>query len=186
MKLPVVIAGMAATGLLAGGALVLTAEAETSGSSAPNANPPVRTVSVEGVATAPVASTADAEAANAAYRQAMAAAIADGHAKAEYLAEKTGNTIGQAQSVAEGGGYVECPASVEYEGVRPDFGSARGALVAAPVAATRGAVKPTARKVKRPAPKRRRAHKSDLEPLRKADVESCTVSTQVSLVYQMG
>jgi hypothetical protein len=180
MKLPVVIAGMAAAGLLAGGVLVLAAEAETSGSSTPDTTAPLRTVSVEGVATAPVAVAASAEAAIAAYRQAMASAIADGHAKAEYLAEKTANTIGQAQSVAEGGGYIECPADVEYEGAQPDFGSARGvAFAPAAASAPAGRIKATARKVKRPAKRKRHG-------ARKSAVESCTLSTQVSLVYQMG
>ena len=43
-------AGMAATGLLAGGVLVLAAEAETTSSSTPATSAPLRTVSVEGVA----------------------------------------------------------------------------------------------------------------------------------------
>ncbi len=35
MRIPIVVAGMAATGLLAGGVLVLAAEAETTSSSTP-------------------------------------------------------------------------------------------------------------------------------------------------------
>ncbi len=95
-------------------------------------------MSVQGVATAPVISTASAEAAIAAYRQAMAAAIADGQAKAQYLAEKSGATLGQVQSIGEGGGYIECPEGVEYEGAQPDFGSGGPVFEA-------GAVAPAAR-----------------------------------------
>ncbi len=185
MKLPIVVAGMAAAGLLAGGVLVLAAEAETTGSSTPSTSAPLRTVSVEGVANAPVASSASSETAIAAYRQAMAAAITDGQAKAQFLAEKTGATLGQVQSIGEGGGYIECPTGVEYEGAQPDFGSDRGPVfagTAAPVA--RAVASPTNHtvKVKRPAAKPK--HKR--HAAKKSAAQSCTLSTQVALVYQMG
>jgi hypothetical protein len=181
MRIPIVVAGMAATGLLAGGVLVLAAEAETTTSSTPSTSAPLRTVSVEGVANAPVASAASSEAAIAAYRQAMAAAITDGQAKAQFLAEKTGATLGQVQSIAEGGGYIGCPTGVEYEGAQPDFGSARTPVFAAASA-------PAAR-----APGTSNAHKA--KPLakhhkrrsaKKSAAESCTLSTQVTLIYQLG
>lgn len=179
MRLPIVVAGMAATGLLAGGVLVLAAEAETTSSSTPQTSAPLRTVGVEGVAKVPIATTASSEAAIAAYRQAMAAAITDGQAKAQFLAEKAGATLGQVQSIAEGNGYVQCPGEVEYEGAQPDFGSGSvlERAVSAPAAAP---ALEKAHKAKPPAKhhKRRTAKKSA--------VESCTVSTQVALVYQLG
>lgn len=88
-----------------------------------------RTVSVEGVATAPLAQGASA--ATAAYRQAMAAAEADGHQKAEFLVQKVGAVLGEVQSIAEAGGSIECSGGsesgyVEYEGEEPDFGQESG------------------------------------------------------------
>ena len=181
MRIPVVIAGMAAAGLVAGGVLVLAAEAETTSSSTPQTTAPLRTVSVEGVAKAPVATAASSEAAIAAYRQAMAAAIADGQAKAQFLAEKAGATLGQVQSIAEGGGYIQCPEGVEYEGAQPDFGSNRGPVFAAAGApAAKGRATPTAHRAKPPAKHRKR------RTAVKSAAESCTVSTQVALVYQLG
>jgi Protein of unknown function (DUF541) len=180
MRLPIVVAGMAATGLLAGGVLVLAAGAETTSSSTPSTSAPLRTVSVEGVANAPVDSVASSEAAIAAYRQAMAAAITDGQAKAQFLAEKAGATLAQVQSIAEGGGYVGCPAGVEYEGAQPDFGSARGEVFAAAAPAASGRVTPAIHKATAKG-KRHKRHSA-----RKSAAEGCTVSTQVTLVYQLG
>jgi hypothetical protein len=177
MKIGVAVAGMAAAGLVAGGVLVLAAEAETTTTSTPSASAPLRTVSVEGVASEPVSSSASAEAATTAYRQAMAAAITDGQAKAQFLAEKAGATLGQVQSIGEGGGYIGCPTGVEYEGVQPDFGSNRGPVFAAAAPAAKGVATPTVHKTKKHH-KRRVAKKSA--------AESCTLSTQVALVYQMG
>src|SRR5580704_2541868 len=103
MKIAIAVAGMAATGLVAGGVLVMAACAETTSTPAPT--PALRTVSVQGVASEPLASTSSAETATTVYRQAMAAAILDGQAKAQFLAEKAGTTLGQAQNIGEGGGY---------------------------------------------------------------------------------
>jgi hypothetical protein len=180
MRIPIVVAGMVATGLVAGGVLVLAAEAETSTTSTPPASAPLRTVSVQGVAVAPVASSASAETAIAAYRQAMAAATADGKAKAQFLAEKSDATLGQVQSIGEGNGYIQCPEGVEYEGAQPDFGSG-APVVAAPIAV--GRVTPRLRKahVTQPPAKHRKRHSA-----RKATAASCTLSTQVALIYQLG
>lgn len=180
MRIATAAAGMAATGLLAGGALVMTAKAETSPTTA-TASPPLRTVSVQGVASAPVDPAASAAIATAAYRQAMAAAIADGQSKAQFLAEKTSATLGAVQSIGEGGGDIQCPEGVEYQGAQPDFGSNSGVRVfaAAPMAAGRA---PTAHRApaRRPPVKRRKKHSA-----KKAAAESCTLSTQVALVYQL-
>ncbi len=172
---------MAAAGLLAGGVLVLAAEAETTSSSTPQTTAPLRTVSVEGVANAPVNIAASSEAAIAAYRQAMAAAIADGQAKAQFLAEKAGATLGQVQSIGEGGGYIECPAAQGYEGAHPDFGSSRGPVFAAAAPAAKGRATPTVHNPPAKHRRRRSARKSAFPA-----VETCTLSTQVALVYQLG
>lgn len=182
MRIPFAIAGMAAAGLVAGGVIVMAAEAETTTTSTPAASAPLRTVSVQGVANEPLDSAASAETATTVYRQAMAGAIVDGQAKAQFLAEKTTATLGQVQSISEGGGSISCPEGIEYVGGQPDFGS--GASVApvfagavqAPVA--KGHAPPTVGKA--PAKHRRRRHSA-----KKSATESCTLSTQVALVYQL-
>ena len=134
------------------------------------------------MATAPVTSTASAEAATAAYRQAMAAAITDGQAKAQFLAEKAGATLGQVQSIGEGGGYIQCPEGVEYEGAQPDFGSAEARCSRRHPRPRREAPAQRRRSTKRP-PK---ANTTKRHSARKSAAESCTLSTQVALVYQLG
>jgi hypothetical protein len=172
MRIVVVAVAIAVVGLLAAGALGIAGGAETP---APTPTAPQRTVSVEGVAGVPVASEASAEAANAAYRQAMAAAIADGQGKAQFLAEKSGGTLGAVQSVSEGGGYIQCPGELEYQGAQPDFGQGAPVISAGrAVAAPRAVVH--ARRVSRHR-KRRRA--------RKAIAQTCALSTQVALVYAL-
>jgi hypothetical protein len=179
MRIPIVVASMAAAGLVAAGVLVMAAEAETTSSSTAPTSAALRTVSVEGVASAPVGSSASAEAATGVYRQAMAAAIADGLSKARFLAEKAGATLGQVQSIGEGGGYIGCPTGTEYEGAQPDFGYARGPVFSAAAApAAKGGATPTLHKAPTKHHRRRSA--------KKAAAESCTLSTQVTLVYQMG
>ncbi len=174
MRIVVVAVAIAAVGLLAAGALGIAGGAETP-TPAPTA--PQRSVSVEGVAGVPVASEASAEAANAGYRQAMAAAIADGQGKAQFLAEKSGATLGAVQSVGEGGGYIQCPGELEYQGAQPDFGQGAPVISAGSVAAA------APRAVQRPrhaSTKRRKRHGA-----RKATVQTCTLSTQVALVYAL-
>jgi Protein of unknown function (DUF541) len=176
MRIAIAVAGMAATGLVAGGVLVMAASAETTSTPAPT--PALRTVSVQGVASEPLASTSSAETATTVYRQAMAAAILDGQAKAQFLAEKAGTTLGQTQNIGEGGGYISCPEGVEYQGGQPDFGSGSSSGVVAPLAESRAAP-PTVHRAP-PAKKPRKRHSA-----RKAAAESCTLSTQVALVYQL-
>jgi hypothetical protein len=153
---------------------------------------PVRTVSVEGVAEVPVAQGANRETATAAYRQGMAAAISDGHSKAEYMVGKAGGTLGAVQSIAEDGGSIECTEGeapenyARYEGQEPDFGSVAtdsyGRFIAAPAAAsaTRG------RSVGAAAPRRHRK-KRKAPAAKKASyvAATCTLSAQVVLVYQI-
>ncbi len=183
MRIAFVVAGLAATVLVAGGVIVMTAGAETTPT--PPASAPVRTVSVQGLANEPIDSAASAEAATAVYRQAMAAAITDGQAKAQFLAEKAGATLGPVHSIGEGGGDIQCPEGEEYQGAQPDFGFAGGEVVgiASPPEAA-GRATPTIHKapVTRPPAKHHRRHsakKSAAEP-------PCTLSTQIALVYELG
>jgi hypothetical protein len=111
------------------------------------ADPPAGTISVEGVATVGISKTASAAEANAAYRQGLAAAIADWLEKAQFLAGKTGANVGVIDQISEDGGSIGCVLHAEtgplyeyepYEGARPHFGSVGSGirvLEAAPAAA---------------------------------------------------
>jgi hypothetical protein len=148
---------------------------------APTATTPVSTVSVEGVATVPIAQDANLATATSIYRDAMAAAFTDGQSKAEFLSSKAGATLGSVQSIIEGGGYIGCTGGeesdyVEYEGEQPDFGSP--AVSVSPVEAAAKAA-PSTPKVHKPAVKRRKKHPS----AKKASATACTLSTQISLAY---
>jgi hypothetical protein len=147
---------------------------------------PARTVSVDGVASVPVAQGASLAQATLVYREAMAAAVADGQGKAEFLASKTAVTLAGVQSVVEGGGSIQCTGEgteyTEYDGEQPDFGTPEGSAtpVAAPqVAAARpgtSAGKPAAKHPKKKSKKKRPAAKA-------AAATSCTLRTDVTLVY---
>ena len=111
-------------------------------------SPQLRTVSVQGIGSAPVGQHDSAEAATAVYRQAMTNAVTDGQSKAGFLASKAGATLGTVQSIAEGGGYISCSGGeaeyAEYEGGQPDFGSGPQPVgIAAPAASA-----PPVRRVK--------------------------------------
>jgi hypothetical protein len=179
MRLVIPAATVTTVSLIAAGLLgVASAEAPTT-----TAPPP--TVTVQGVATEPIEQTASATTATAVYRQGMADAISDGQAKAQFLASKAGVTLGPVQSIVEGGGYIGCTSSEEssndeYQGAQPDFGSpgVAGSTVAprAIAEASPGVQKPAAthRKKKRKKPS-----------AKQASVTTCTLSTQVSLVYTL-
>jgi Protein of unknown function (DUF541) len=158
------------------------AGAETTTSTTP-ASVPLRTVSVQGVASAPVAPEANGATATAVYRQAMANAVADGQSKAQFLAEKAGATLGAVQSIAEGGGYIECPSGEEYSGEQPDFGYVNGGgiVAGASAPAIAGPRTPSVRKPAVKRPKKRRKPKA-----KAAAAAVCTLSTQVTLAYQLG
>ncbi len=161
-----VTAGLVAANMLG----VASAEAPTT--------TPIRTVSVEGVATVPIAQEANRATATAVYREGMAAAVADGQSKAEFLTGKVAGTLGAVQSIVEGGGSIECKSTeessyAEYKGEQPDFGStAQSVPVLRAEAPAAASPKPLVkrRKKKHPAAK-------------KASAVSCTLSAQVSLVY---
>jgi hypothetical protein len=153
---------------------VAAAEAPTTSTTAP-----VRTIGVEGVATVPVTQGANRATATAAYREGMAAALADGQSKAEFLASKAGVTLSSVQSIAEGGGSISCSSGqeseyVEYQGEQPDFGSSD-----ASVSPLEAAAAPRAPLVRKPTAKARKKHPT----AKKASTAGCTLSTQVSLAY---
>jgi hypothetical protein len=173
VRIAIAASAAATAGLVAAGMLgVATAEAPTS--------PPTRTVSVEGVAIEAIGQSATAAAATAVYRQGMTDAVSDGLAKAQFLASKVGATLGAAQSVVEGGGYISCVGEAEYLGEQPDFGSPGVSIpqsgVTAPV--VRRAAGPAGG---RPLAKHRGARKSP--KAKKATASTCSLSTQVSLSY---
>jgi hypothetical protein len=175
MRIAIAASVAATAGLIAAGMLgVATAEAPTSS--------PARTVNVEGVATEAISQSATAAAATAVYRQGMTDAVSDGIAKAQFLASKVGATLGAAQAVVEGGGYISCVGEAEYLGEQPDFGSPGVSIpqsgVTAP-AVRRGA----APAVGRPLRKHRKRRKTPTA--KKATVSTCSLSTQVSLSYAL-
>jgi hypothetical protein len=153
----------------------------------------LRTVSVEGIGTQPIAQNADAASATGVYRQAMAAAVADGQAKAEFLTGKVGATLGAAQTITEDGGEIECSSGGEegwesYKGEQPDFGNARSAgqvlsSTASPTAASSPS-KESSSAVKRTSSKRHKKHKHPVA--KKATAPGCKLTAQVSLAYIMG
>jgi hypothetical protein len=147
--------------------------------------PPVRTVSVEGVGVAPIATQAGAAEADGAYRQAMANAVSDGQGKAEFLASKTGAALGAVQSITENGGWIQCNGGEEggfYEGAQPDFGSGGGPF---PLGA-RGVAAPTGRAPAVHSTPRRKRRRSSSAPTARRAALSCQVHAQVGLAYQLG
>jgi hypothetical protein len=156
---------------------VASAEAPTSS--------PARTVSVQGVAMVPIAQGANVAAATGVYRQGMAAAVTDGQAKAEFLAGKAGATLGSVQSISEDGGYIGCTggeesSGVEYQGEQPDFGSADVSV--SPIRVSAGVGRPsTAPAVHRPAVRHTKPRKGPTA--KRASATTCTLSTQVTLLY---
>jgi hypothetical protein len=173
----VTVAALTAVGVLG----VAGAETTTT-TTTPAASVPLRTVSVQGVASAPVAPEANAATATAVYRQAMASAVTDGQSKAQYLAEKTGATLGAVQSIAEGGGDIECPGEEEYVGEQPDFGYASGGEIVAG-SNVQALARPRTPGSHKPAVK---PHKKKKRSAKAAAAATCTLSTQVALSYQLG
>jgi hypothetical protein len=140
-------------------------------------SPPSRTISVQGIGTAPVGQRDSAEVATAAYRQAMANAVVDAQSKGSFLATKVGATLGAVQSVVEGGGYINCTGGeseyAQYEGGQPDFGSGPQANgVAAPALGAPSVPRAKSRRAKRRHP-----------AAKKATATSCTLSAQVAVLY---
>jgi hypothetical protein len=144
---------------------------------------PVRTITVDGVASVPIVQGANRAVATAVYREGMAGAVADGQSKAEFLAGKTASTLGNVQSVVEGDGSIECtgeePGSyVQYQGEQPDFGTPEsGSRLIAPEAASAPVHKP---QIAHPKKKKKRKRKPSAKA---ATATTCTLSTDVTLVY---
>jgi hypothetical protein len=146
---------------------------------------PVRTITVDGVASVPIAQGANRAVATSVYREGMAAAVADGQNKAEFLASKTAATLGSVQSVVEGGGSIECTGGEEessyvaYQGEQPDFGSQESRIVAPEVSRSSSAPALAKPQVKHPKKKKRKRKPS----AKAATALTCTLSTDVTLVY---
>ncbi len=148
------------------------------------------TVSVEGVGSVAISQTATQAQADSAYRQGLAAAIGDGHEKAEFLAVTTAAKLGAIDQIVERGGEIDCVLHAEagpafdyepYNGAQPDFGSVESNVsrVAAPEAARTVSVVTSH-------PKKKKKEKRKKKPTgKKAAVlpVSCTLSTQVVLAY---
>lgn len=165
----------ASAALLLGASILGVAAAE-----APTTTP-TRTVSVQGVGSAAVEQHASAASATNSYREAMAAALSDGHAKAEFLASKAGVVLGVVQTIVEDGGYIQCSGSGEpnepsYEGEQPDFGNTT-VVPQVLAGSAHGAPKPLA-VVKRKHPKKRVTAK-------RAAASGCAVHASVSVAYQL-
>jgi hypothetical protein len=119
--------------------------------------------------------------ANGVYRQALAAALADGRSKAEFLASNVSAALGPVQSLAEGGGYITCTASdgsyEEYEGQQPDFPSSQVGV------GVLGAASPA---LGRPVVGHRLARSRHRSTAHKATAPGCTLRASVSVSYQIG
>jgi hypothetical protein len=178
MRTVITATAVATAGLVAAGVLgVASAETPT----AP-ATPAPRSVSVEGVATEPIDQSATAAVATTVYRQGMTDAVSDGQAKALFLAGKTGASLGAVQSIAEGGGYIACVGNNEYLGEQPDFGSSAVSIPASGVS-KRGAPARPVPAVHGPVVRHRRHRRAPVA--KHASAATCTLSTQVSLVYAL-
>lgn len=154
-----------------------------------------RSVDVQGVGVVPIPPKATAAQATAVYREGQAKALADGQAKAQFLAEKEGVALGVPVTTVEDGGSIECSGWVEgegysryvpYEGEQPDFGVARitssgsgsgpavlGTAAPAPAAANRVA--------HRPKGKRRHTAKKAA-----ASAPGCNLTAEITLGYALG
>lgn len=167
------LAGVAAATGMAGALLAtapMTAAAETT--------PLLHTVTVQGVAEVPISASANQPAAVAAYRAAMAAAIADGLSKAQFLAAQVGTTLFSPAAVTpgivEGSGSINCPSGVEYSGSQPDWAFGGGQFAASTPAPVAKVIRPsTAHKKKRP--------KHHL--VKKAATQSCSISAGLTITF---
>jgi hypothetical protein len=165
-------------------ALVAAGMLGVASAEAPTTTSPPPTVSVQGVAIEAIEQSASSASATTVYRQGMAAAIADGQAKAQFLASSAGVTLGAVQSIVENGGYIGCTGNeVEYSGEQPDFGSP-GVVGVSPGAVSvprvEGAV---THGTSKPAVKHAKKKKGKSPVAKRASVAGCTLTAQVSLTY---
>jgi hypothetical protein len=168
------------------------ASAETQAAPAASTGAAAPSVSVEGVATVPLAQGASAMTATAAYRQAMAAAEADAHEKAEFLAVKAGVTLGGALSITEDGGAISCTGGeeggyIEYTGEQPDFGES--SVLPTPFERAAGSpstAKPVAKHHHKRKRKPRNAATKHASAASASAAPSCSLSARVALAYTLG
>jgi hypothetical protein len=185
----VAVLALALAGVVAGVLGVASAEGPA-GSGSP------RAISVEGTATVPIAPHDSAAAATGVYREAQAKALADGQAKAAFLAEKLGVALGVATSTVEQGGYIECAGTVdeyaEYEGEQPDFGyglqpaSGAGSGSAVPLSAASPAAPSGTSTHVAHRPKRKPKHPASARASARNTASSCNLTADVALVYAAG
>jgi hypothetical protein len=130
------------------------------------------------------------------YRDGMANALIDAQAKASFLAEKSGGSVGAAQSIIEEGGSIECTGPYEeegsaayarYEGEQPDFGWGRNPSV---VLGSSGAAAPTsaASSPEKAVSHRPKAKKRKRRPTaKKADAPTakCNLTANVAAIYAL-
>lgn len=163
------LAGVAAATGMAGALLAsapITAAAETT--------PLLHTVTVQGVAEVPIGASANQPAAVAAYRAAMAAAIADGLSKAQFLAAQVGTTLDNiSPGIVEGSGYINCPSGVEYSGSQPDWAFGGGQFAASTPAPVAKVTRPSTAHKKRP------KHHA----VKKAASPSCSISAGLTITF---
>ena len=181
MRRATVACAASAVGLIGAGVLGSAA------ADAPPASVP-HTVSVQGVGIAALDQGASATAATGAYRTGMAAAITDAQAKAQFLAGAVRATVGPVQALAENGGGIDCGAD-DYAGAQPDFGSPGGFPGGSqPASSLSGTAvqKPAARKPARPHRKPAKKHARGKHNKRARTAAACTITAQVSVVYQLG
>jgi len=180
MRRATVACAASAVGLIGAGVLGSAA------ADAPPASVP-HTVSVQGVGIAALDQGASATAATGAYRTGMAAAITDAQAKAQFLAGAVRATVGPVQALAENGGGIDCGAD-DYAGAQPDFGSPGGFPGGSQSASSTGAaVKgPAARKPAGSHRKPAKKHARGKHNKRARTAAACTITAQVSVVYQLG
>jgi uncharacterized protein YggE len=175
--------------LIATAALVIASTLGVAAAEAPtSATPPPHVLSVGGAGRAPIAADAEQTAADAAYHQALTAAVEDGKGKAQLLAQDAGATLGEVEDVIEGGGGVNCISPeaeygyAPYEGAEPDFGSGAESVVSGaslPEAASSVSSSP------RPVTKKKKKKKKKHPPAKAASAATCTVTAHVTLVYSL-
>jgi hypothetical protein len=162
----------------------------------------VETVSVVGIGHAPLPPAAGPAEADAAYRQSLVQAVADGLLKAQALAGATGAKVGPIEGISEKGttGGHNCKnaagESAPYTGAEPDAGSAGPPIIAVEPTVPRVAVG-SAPATKRPTPTKKHKHKHKAHKrierrahrvtARKAEntAVSCEISSEVSLIYNL-
>lgn len=153
-----------------------------------------RVLDVEGVGVTPIPSNATAAQATAVYREGQAKALADGQAKAQFIAEKEGVALGVPTTTVEDGGSIECSGFVEgegysryapYEGEQPDFGVARltsSGSSSQSVPPSAPAVSGANSVVHRPKGK----HKRHTAKKAAASAPSCNLTAEITLAYALG